>query len=47
MLPEATGKRKSKMAADKPEVIIFQLTNGKCLTFGQKRCCLAFWKRTI
>jgi len=33
------------MAADKPEVIIFQITQGIVLTFGQKRCCLAFWKK--
>jgi len=27
MLPDTTGSRKYKMAADKPEVIIFQLTH--------------------
>jgi len=28
MLPDTTGSRKSKMAADKPDVIISQLTRG-------------------
>jgi len=28
MLPDTTGSRKSKMAADKPEEIISQLTHG-------------------
>jgi len=35
MLPGTTGSRKSKMTADKPEVIISQLTHG--LTYGQNR----------